>query len=154
MDLEHGFAPLSGVTLHYVAAGAGEPVVLLHGFPQTWAAWRRVIPALAGRYRVVAPDLRGLGASSRPAGGYRKSRVAEDVWELMNGVLGHDRFMVAGHDWGGPTAFALAAAHRDAVRKLAILDATIPGDGTDLFSTSQGRWHHGFHRTQIGRAHV
>ena len=147
MDIEHRFAPLSGVTLHYVTAGAGEPVVLLHGFPQTWAAWRRVIPALAARYRVVAPDLRGLGASSRPAGGYRKSRVAEDIWELANGVLGYDRFMVAGHDWGGPVAFALAAAHRDAVRKLAILDATIPGDGTDLFSTSQGRWHHGFHRT-------
>lgn len=144
---EHRVARLSEVAMHYVTAGAGEPLVLLHGFPQTWYEWRLVMPALAARYRVIAPDLRGLGASSRPAGGYDKTRVAEDVWELASGALGHERFLLAGHDWGGPVAFALAAAHRGAVRKLAILDATIPGDGTDLFSTSQGRWHHGFHRT-------
>ena len=147
MELEHRFATLHGVTLHFVAAGEGEPVALLHGFPQTWAAWRLVIPALAAHYRVVAPDLRGLGASSRPAGGYHKNCIADDIWELMHDVLGYDRFMVAGHDWGGPVAFSLAAAHRKEVRKLAVLDATIPGDGTDVFSTSQGRWHHGFHRT-------
>lgn len=145
---EHGFAALSEMTMHYAAAGAGEPLVLLHGFPQTWFAWRRVMPALAARYRVIAPDLRGLGRSSRPAGGYRKARVAEDVWELVNGALGHDRFLLAGHDWGGPVAYALAAAHRDAVHKLAILDVMIPLEGDDRFSTSQGRWHHGFHRTQ------
>ena len=104
-------------------------------------------PRLAAHYRVVAPDLRGLGASSRPAGGYHKNCIADDIWELMHDVLGYDRFMVAGHDWGGPVAFSLAAAHRKEVRKLAVLDATIPGDGTDVFSTSQGRWHHGFHRT-------
>ena len=145
--MEHRYAALSGLTMHYVTAGEGQPVVLLHGFPQTWYEWRDLIARLAGRYRVIAPDLRGLGDSSRPAGGYDKKTVADDVWELVHGVLGIERFLLVGHDWGGPTAYALAASHRDAVEKLAILDVTIPGDGSDTFSTSQGRWHHGFHRT-------
>lgn len=144
----HSYAQLSELSMHYVSAGdAGLPVLLLHGFPQTCYEWRDVMPGLAARHRVVAPDLRGLGQSSRPAAGYAKTRVAEDVWELMHDVLGHARFAVVGHDWGGPVAYALAAAHRDAVSHLAILDVMIPGDGTDQFSTSQGRWHHGFHRT-------
>lgn len=143
----HHFARLSEVTLHYVTMGAGSPLVLLHGFPQTWYEWRLVMPALAAGYQVIAPDLRGLGDSSRPAGGFAKRRVAEDIWELVHDHLGHERFHLVGHDWGGPVAYALAAGHRDAVRKLAILDVTIPGDGSDVFSSSQGRWHHGFHRT-------
>lgn len=144
---EHHYAKLSDVTLHYVTAGDGAPVVLLHGFPETWFAWRLVMPALARRYHVIAPDLRGLGGSTRPAGGYDKKRVAEDVWELVRHTLGYDSFFLVGHDWGGPVAYALAAGHRDAVRRLAILDVVIPGDGTDHFATSQGRWHHAFHRT-------
>ena len=143
----HHDADLSELRMHYVTAGEGPSVVLLHGFPQTWYEWRLIMPALAERYTVIAPDLRGLGDSSRPEDSYQKRRVAEDVWELVNGVLGHARFMLVGHDWGGPVAYALAAAHRDAVAKLAILDVMIPGDGSDLFSSSQGRWHHGFHRT-------
>lgn len=158
----HSYAQLSELSMHYVSAGdAGLPVVLLHGFPQTWYEWRDVIPGLAARHRVIAPDLRGLGQSSRPPAGYAKTRVAEDVWELMHDVLGHERFAVVGHDWGGPVAYTLAAAHRDAVCRLAILDVMIPGDGTDQFSTSQGRWHHGFHRTLdlpealiAGREHI
>ncbi len=143
----HHYAKLSEMTMHYVTAGSGEPVVLLHGFPQTWYEWRLIMPMLAARYHVIAPDLRGLGQSSRPATGYHKARIAEDVWELMSDTLGHTSFYLVGHDWGGPVAYALAAAHRRAVRKLAILDVMIPGDGSDQFSTSQGRWHHGFHRT-------
>ncbi len=160
-EVTHRFAALSEMSMHYATAGAGEPLVLLHGFPQSWYEWRLVMPALAARWRVIAPDLRGLGDSSRPADGYNKTRVAEDVWELMHDVLGYDRFLLAGHDWGGPVAFALAAAHREAVRKLAVLDVMIPGDGSDQFSTSQGRWHHGFHRTLdlpealiAGREHI
>jgi pimeloyl-ACP methyl ester carboxylesterase len=145
--IEHHDASLGEVTLHYVTAGDGAPVVLLHGFPQTWFAWRLVMPALAERYRVIAPDLRGLGDSSRPAAGYDKTRVAGDVWELVHGTLGYDSFFLVGHDWGGPVAYALATAHREAVRRLAVLDVVIPGDGTDHFATSQGRWHHAFHRT-------
>lgn len=148
MELAHDYAVFPDVKLHYVAAGAGFPVVLLHGFPQTWREWRRIIPGLVeAGYSVVAPDLRGLGDSSRPASGYDKKTVAHDVWRLVHDVLGHRRFFLAGHDWGGPTAFALACAHRDAVAKLVILDVTIPGDGTDVFAHSQGRWHHLFFRT-------
>src|SRR6476661_52340 len=119
--LSHCHAKLDGVTLHYVVSGSGPVVVLLHGWPQTWYEWRHVIPALAERYTVIAPDLRGLGDSSRPETGYDKKTVADDVWQLVNGKLGHERFSVVGHDWGGPTAYALAAAHPEAVTRLAIL---------------------------------
>lgn len=144
--LDHRNAELGDVRLHYVVAGSGDPVLLLHGWPQTWYCWRKVIPALAQRYRVVAPDLRGLGDSSRPLGGYDKRTLADDVHRLMTDELGHDRFSVAGHDWGGVTAYSLAAHHPDAVAALAVIDVTIPGtQGLDI---SQGgrRWHHAFHR--------
>jgi pimeloyl-ACP methyl ester carboxylesterase len=145
-SLVNRFAEVGEVMLHYVTAGEGPPVVLLHGWPQTWWEWRRVMPALAQRYTVIAPDLRGLGDSSRPAGGYEKKSVADDIWQLVNGVLGHETFFLVGHDWGGPTAYALAAAHPEAVRRLVILDVVIPGCGGD-FSQGGRRWHHQFHIT-------
>ena len=141
--LQHGYAELGDVRLHYVTAGKGPAVVLLHGWPQTWFMWRDVIAGLAGRYRVIAPDLRGLGDSSRPIGGYDKKTMAQDVWRLTHDVLGERRLFVVGHDWGGPTAFALAAQHRDAVRRLAIFDVPVPGDGTPVMFTN--RWHHALH---------
>ena len=141
--LIHDFADLGDVRLHYVVAGAGATVVLLHGWPQTWYMWRHVLPGLSQRYRVVAPDLRGLGDSSRPVGGYDKKTLAHDVWRLVREVLGEERFFVVGHDWGGPTAFALAAQHRQAVRRLAIFDVPVPGDGTPVMFNN--RWHHGLH---------
>ncbi|MEP9368882.1 alpha/beta fold hydrolase [Xanthobacter sp. VNH20] len=145
-DIQHHFADLSEVTLHYLTAGEGDPVVLLHGVPQSSHEWQRIIPLLADRYSIVAPDLRGLGDSSRPATGYDKRTVAADIWELVHGKLGLERFFLVGHDWGGPVAFALAAQHPEAVRGLAILDVAIPGDGAEM---SQGgrRWHHPFFRT-------
>lgn len=144
--LSHHHAKLDGVTLHYVVSGRGPAIVLLHGWPQTWYEWRHIIPALAEHYTVIAPDLRGLGDSSRPETGYDKKTVASDIWQLVNGKLGHERFFAVGHDWGGPTAYALAAAHPEAVTRLAILDVVIPGDGGD-FSQGGRRWHHQFHLT-------
>ena len=128
--IRHHRASLSQVTMHYVTVGAGDPVVLLHGWPQTWYAWRHVIPLLidAG-YSVIAPDLRGLGDTSRPAEGYDSLSVAADVHELLARHLGVECFHVAGHDWGGPAAFALAATHSDTVRTLAVIDVTVPGLG-------------------------
>ena len=146
LDVIHKFADLDDVILHYVISGNGPPVVLLHGWPQTWWEWRHVIPFLAKNHTVIAPDLRGLGDSSRPLTGYDKKTVANDVWRLMNEVLGFSTFFVVGHDWGGPTAYALAAAHPDAVTKLVILDVTVPGCGGD-FSEGGRRWHHQFHST-------
>jgi len=142
----HAYARLSGVLMHYVTAGDGDPVVLLHGWPQTWHEWRRVIPLLATRHRVIAPDLRGLGDSSRPLDGYDSRTLGADVAELAIRHLGVERFHLVGHDWGGPTAFALACQFPDAVRSLTVVDVTVPGIGPDL---SQGgrRWHHAFHMT-------
>jgi pimeloyl-ACP methyl ester carboxylesterase len=114
------YADLGDMLVHYRDVGdADDVVVLLHGVPQTSHEWRHVIPRLAPRYRVIAPDLRGLGDTSRPPSGYDKKTVAADVWRLVHEHLGIDRFFLVGHDWGGPTAFALACAHPDAVRRLA-----------------------------------
>ena len=140
------FADLKEVTLHYLTAGQGEAVVLLHGIPQTSFEWRFILPKLAQKYLVIAPDLRGLGDSTRPVSGYDKKTIAEDVWQLVHDHLGIRRFHLVGHDWGGPVAFSLAAHHPEAVSRLAILDVTIPGDGAEM---SQGgrRWHHPLYRT-------
>ena len=142
-SLRHHFADVGDVRLHYVTAGRGPAVVLLHGWPQTWYMWREVMVGLAGDYRVIAPDLRGLGDSSRPAGGYDKKTLAQDVWRLVHDVLGEQELFVVGHDWGGPVAFALAAQHREAVKRLAVFDVLVPGDGTSAMF--QNRWHHGLH---------
>jgi len=149
LDFKHAWADLGDVTLHYVTAGPDRDspeaptVVLLHGWPQTWFMWRAIIPGLARRFRVIAPDLRGLGDSSRPVGGYDKKTLANDIWRLARTTLGASRLLVAAHDWGGPVAFALAAQHREAVRGLAIFDVPVPGDGTPVMFAN--RWHHELH---------
>jgi pimeloyl-ACP methyl ester carboxylesterase len=145
MQVEHQTLHLSRLALHVVTAGSGVPVVLLHGWPQTWHAWRKVMPLLAGQHRLVVPDLPGLGDSGRPDGGYAKKTLALDLREMCDRLqLG--RFHLVGHDWGGPTAFALACAAPASVATLTILDVTLPGIGPDI---SQGgrRWHHAFHMT-------
>ena len=146
LDVRHNYADLGDVMLHYVVAGEGPPVVLLHGWPQTWWEWRHIIPILAKNYTVIAPDLRGLGDSSRPIDGYDKMTVANDIWKLVSDELGYSSFLLVGHDWGGPTAYALAASHPQAVEKLVILDVVVPGCGGD-FSEGGRRWHHQFHMT-------
>lgn len=123
-DFDHFTARANGQQIHYVRAGEGEPVVLLHGWPQTWYMWRKVIPALAERYTVIAPDLRGFGQSSKPLTGYDKRTVAADIHALVRG-LGFDRVRLVGHDFGGPTAYAWACAHPEEVRQLVILDVAI-----------------------------
>ena len=107
-------------------AGAGAPVLLLHGFPETHACWEPVATRLAGAYRLVAPDLRGYGDSSAPAGGprgegYSKREMARELVELMAG-LGHERFAVVGHDRGARVAFRLALDHPERVSRVALLN--------------------------------
>lgn len=139
---------LADISLHCLQAGDGDPVLLVHGWPQTSHEWRHVMPLLAPTHQVVAPDLRGLGASTRVdnrASHFDSVTLADDLWQLTC-ALGWQRFHLVGHDWGGPTAFALARTHPDAVRTLSVIDVTIPGLGPDI---SQGgkRWHHAFHMT-------
>ena len=143
IDITHQYAILPEVALHYVTAGQGDAVVLLHGWPQTWYAWRHIIPGLAECYKVIAPDLRGLGDSSKPLSGYDKKTIANDIWLLLREQLFLEQAHFVGHDWGGPTAVALAFEHPEMVRSLVLLDGPSPGDGTDHFHV--GRWHHYFH---------
>lgn len=143
----------NGVRIHYIRGGSGEPVVLLHGFPQTSFAWRKIAPKLAEKYTVIAPDLRGMGASGKPASGYDKKTIAEDVYQLMRG-LGYEKFYLAGHDFGGSTAYALAAAHPEAVRKLAVMEC-LPAGLLTAEETAAAlptafknlAWFQGFHNT-------
>jgi pimeloyl-ACP methyl ester carboxylesterase len=145
--LTHNYFDTGEVVLHYVRAGAGDPVVLLHGWPQSWYCWRKIIPALTPRYTVIAPDLRGLGDSSRPWDGYDKRTIAEDISKLVREHLGLDKYFLVGHDWGGPVAFCLAATAPQTVRRLVMLDTAVPGDGSGTFSQHGRRWHHAFHQT-------
>jgi pimeloyl-ACP methyl ester carboxylesterase len=94
------------ITMHVAEAGEGEAVLLLHGWPQHWFMWRHVIPRLAERWRVICPDLRGLGWSDAPPHGYDKETMASDVLALMD-ELGLDRVRLVGHDWGGLVGFLM-----------------------------------------------
>jgi pimeloyl-ACP methyl ester carboxylesterase len=147
MKLTHHYYDTGDVTLHYVLAGKGDPLLLLHGWPQSWYCWHKVMPELAEQYSLIAPDLRGLGDSSRPLDGYDKATVANDVHKLVHDHLKLDSYHLMAHDWGGPVAFVLAATYPEHVRKLVMLDTAVPGDGSGTFSQHGRRWHHAFHRT-------
>ena len=121
----HHQKTVNGFRMHYVTAGSGYPLVLLHGWPQSWYEWRHVMSALAERFTLIVPDLRGLGDSEKPMTGYDKRTMASDVSELVR-QLGHEKAGVVGHDWGGAVAFYLAYDNRDLVERLLILDM-IPG---------------------------
>jgi len=96
-----------GIEFHYAEAGSGDDVVLcLHGWPQHWYEWRRLMPALADRHRVIALDLRGFGWSEAPADGYEKENLADDVLAVLD-ELGIERVKLVGHDWGGWIGFLL-----------------------------------------------
>ncbi len=101
MPVEHHTAQVNGIRMHYALAGDGPPVVLLHGFPETWFAWHKQIPELAQHYSLIVPDLRGYGDTAKPDGGYDDKRtMATDVLALVC-LLGHERIALVGHDrWG------------------------------------------------------
>jgi pimeloyl-ACP methyl ester carboxylesterase len=107
--VRHAYVDAGGLRTHVALAGPEDapPVLLVHGWPQSWWAWRRVIPALAERYRVIAPDLRGHGWSEAPASGYEKEQLASDLLALLD-ELGIERATWVGHDWGGWTGFLTA----------------------------------------------
>ncbi|MEU0212962.1 alpha/beta hydrolase [Streptomyces canus] len=117
---------VNGLRLHTVTGGDGPALLLIGGWPQTWYAWREVMPALARQHTVVAVDSRGAGLSEKPDDGYDAGTLAADLVALM-AALGHDRFDVVGHDIGTWTGYALAADHPERVGRLAIVEALIPG---------------------------
>ncbi|MGX4655734.1 alpha/beta fold hydrolase [Micromonospora sp. SCSIO 07396] len=141
---------LDGLRLHAVTGGDGPPLLLVGGWPQTWYAWRMVMPALARTHTVVAVDQRGTGLSDKPDDGYDAGTLAADLVALMT-ALGHDRFDVVGHDIGMWTGYALAADHPGRVGRLTVVDAIVPGltPTPSFFSpavVSQRFWHFGFNR--------
>ena len=119
-------AGVNGTVIHYVAGGQGPAVILIHGFPENWSAYAKIMPQLASRFHVVAVDLRGIGGSAAPERGYDSATMAEDVHQLAS-TLGLDRPYVVGHDFGGWVAYALARLHPDTLRGAMILDVPIPG---------------------------
>jgi pimeloyl-ACP methyl ester carboxylesterase len=122
------FAEVNGVRLHYLIAGKGDPVLLLHGYAETSHMWLPLIDKLAGNHTVIAPDLRGFGESSAPPDGYTKKQMAQDVHALMI-ALGYPKLRVVGHDIGLMVAYAYAALYPDQVDRIVLMDAFLPGVG-------------------------
>jgi len=145
VTFSHHMATVNGIQMHYVMGGQGDPVVLVHGWPQSWYEWRHIMPALAKNYTVVAPDIRGLGDSSRPLTGYDGKTTAEDIYQLIS-KLGFDKIFIVGHDVGAQTAFSVAAGHPNNVSKLVIMDFPFPGFLPPEFGEN-GPWWFAFHQT-------
>jgi pimeloyl-ACP methyl ester carboxylesterase len=127
-ELREGYADVGDITLHYVEAGEGPLVVLLHGFPEFWFGWRQQIaPLAAAGFRVVAPDTRGYNLSSKPdgVGAYAVDLLADDISGFIR-ELGAESATLVGHDWGGSIAWTVAMNHPEVVDRLAILNAAHP----------------------------
>jgi pimeloyl-ACP methyl ester carboxylesterase len=146
--LEHHSAQLNGIKQHYVKAGSGPAVMLLHGWPQTWYEWRHVMQLLADDFTVVAPDLRGFGYTSKPASGYDAATIAGDL-AALTAHLGFKNVTVIGHDWGAVFGYVYAASSSDQVSALGIVEMALPGVGVmerAMSPVAGGNflWHMGF----------
>ncbi|MET0463403.1 MAG: alpha/beta hydrolase [Chitinophagaceae bacterium] len=139
----HKYETVNGIKIHYVTGGTGEPLVLFHGFGQNWYMWNRIMPALGKHFTIIAPDLPGVGESDKPANGYDKKSMAA----VMHGFikqLGFSDINLAGHDIGLMVAYAYAAQFPQEVKKLALMDALLPGV-EPVWSDVKGKaWWFGF----------
>jgi pimeloyl-ACP methyl ester carboxylesterase len=145
-----GYVDTGDLRQHVVTGGQGPPLLLVHGWPQTWYAWRLIMPALARDFTVIAPDQRGCGLSGKPEDGYDTGTLAGDLAALMD-ALGHERFAVAGHDTGMWIGYALAAEHPGRVARLAVAETPLPGvtPSPPLFAPAHlnnALWHFAFNR--------
>jgi pimeloyl-ACP methyl ester carboxylesterase len=136
--------------LHAVIGGDGPPLLLVHGWPETWYAWRLVMPALARDFQVVAVDQRGVGLSEKPEDGYDTGTQADDMVALME-ALGHERFAMYGTDTGMPIAYAVAADHPDRLDRLVVSEAVMPGVSPSPpllvpAAVNERVWHFAFNR--------
>jgi pimeloyl-ACP methyl ester carboxylesterase len=139
----HHMAKVNGINIHYVSGGKGEPLLLIHGFGQNWYMWNRILPELSKHFTVIAPDMPGVGESDKPASGYDKKALAHDMHELMKS-LGYKNINLVGHDIGLMVAYAYAAQYGSDVKKVALLDALIPGVEPVWTQTKAQAWWFGF----------
>ena len=138
-------AEIDGTKLHYLTAGSGPPLLLLHGYAETSSMWRALLPEVAERFLVVAPDLPGIGDSAIPADGLDMQTAAIRMHSLARS-LGIEKASVVGHDIGLMVAYAYAAQFPDEVEKLVVMDAFLPGVGDwDTIYNDPGYWHFRFH---------
>jgi pimeloyl-ACP methyl ester carboxylesterase len=128
-----------GVRFHLAEAGAGDPVVLLHGWPQNWFCWRKVIPLLAGRRRVICPDLRGFGWSEAPAGAYEKQTLADDVVAMLD-ALELERVDILAHDWGAWIGFMIGLDHPERIAHYMALNIYPPWPEPPSAQAALGLW--------------
>jgi pimeloyl-ACP methyl ester carboxylesterase len=140
-------APVNGITLHYVRGGTGPAVILLHGFPEDWYAYHRIMPLLAKQFTVVAVDLRGVGGSAATRSGYNAANMAEDVHHLAE-QLHLEHVYLVGHDMGGMVAYAFVRRYPETSRGVMLLDAPVPGLGPwDAVKANPITWHIRFQQT-------
>src|SRR5690349_20223523 len=128
VTIDSRFAEVNGLKVHYLVAGKGEPVILMHGYAQNSHMWRPLMKELGKTHLVIAPDLRGFGDTAKPEAGYDKKTMAQDVHALAQS-LGVRKAGIAGHDIGLMVAYAYAAQYPAEVDSIALLDAFIPGVG-------------------------
>lgn len=141
-ELTHHTIKANGIRHHVVTAGAGPPVYLLHGFPETWFAWRKQIPALAKDFTLVIPDLRGYGDSEKPASGYDKRTMANDVAAIMEN-FGHERIALVTHDRGSRVGTRFAKDHPELLDRLVVMDnipTRIVASTYDVAKARAGYW--------------
>lgn len=142
-NFKHQSAEVNGVRIHYVTGGTGAPLVLVHGFGENWHSWNRILPELSKHFTVIVPDLRGIGESDKPKTGYDKKNMAKDIHELVQ-KLGYKSISIAGHDVGLMVAYAYAAQYGNEVRKVALLEAVLPGIDPYWSQVKAEAWWFGF----------
>jgi pimeloyl-ACP methyl ester carboxylesterase len=128
ISVQHRFAEVNGIKMHYLSAGKGDPVILMHGYAETSHMWRPLMVELSKTHTVIAPDLRGFGQTSKAGSGYTKKAMAQDVHALAVS-LGYQREAIVGHDIGLMVAYAYAAQYSAEVERIALMDAFLPGVG-------------------------
>jgi pimeloyl-ACP methyl ester carboxylesterase len=137
--VSHRDVHAAGMRFHVAEAGAGEPVLLLHGWPQHWYVWRKVLPLLAGERRVICPDLRGFGWSDAPPGRYEKRALAEDMVALLH-ALELERVDLIAHDWGGWIGYQLCLHHPDLIRRYLALNIVTPWPAPPTLAGALSLW--------------
>ncbi|NVM43355.1 MAG: alpha/beta hydrolase [Candidatus Lokiarchaeota archaeon] len=123
-DIEEKYIKTNGISLHTIVIGSGEPLVLLHGFPDFWFGWKKLIPLIKDRFQLIIPDMRGYNLSDKPEGveNYHIELLIEDIRGLID-HFGFKSVYLAGHDWGGVLSWFIAEKHPEKIKKLAIINA-------------------------------